>query len=105
MQVLQWRRLRGAERRVGTVDDAFQVFPRDLGGRNVKRQDLECQLGEGEILPTLPLAGVGDLLWDIQATIGGEALQNDLLEGELRWIPGQHREAWGALVRSWVRTS
>lgn len=83
VEVSQGCRLWGAESRVRAVDDALQVFPRNLSGRDVEREDLEGQIGKGQVLPALPLAGTGNLFWDIQAAIVGETLENDIFKREL----------------------
>lgn len=84
LQVPQGRDLVVPEGRVAPVDDPPEVFGRDLGARDVQGQDVEGELGEGQVFPVLPVRGGGDLLGDVQAAVVGEALEDDILEGELR---------------------
>lgn len=76
-------RLGVAERRVAAVDDALEVVTGDLGRRYIEGKDLEGQVGEGEVLPALPLASNGNMLGDEQAAVRGEALEDYLFKGEL----------------------
>lgn len=75
----------GAEGGVALADELLEVGGRDLGGRDVEREDGEGQLLERVVLPGRgPVGGQGgDLLGDEQAAIVGEALQDDILEGQL----------------------
>lgn len=43
--------LLGAECRVTSVDDGLEVFGGDFAARDVEGEDLESELGVGEILP------------------------------------------------------
>jgi hypothetical protein len=72
-----------AEGRIAAADDVLEVVGRDFGGRDVERQDVEGEVDEGQVLPGLPLRRRGDLLGDVQAAVGGETLEDDVLEGEL----------------------
>ena len=74
-----------AEGSIGALDDILQIFTGDLGLGDVEGHDTEGQFLEAEIAPfRLPAGGEGrDLLGDEETTIGGEALQDDLLEGKL----------------------
>lgn len=83
MEMAQGSRLRGAESGVAAVDDVLEVGGRDFRGGDVEGKNLVGDLGEAEILPTLPRVGVGNVLGDEQATIVGEALEDGLFEGEL----------------------
>lgn len=83
VEVAERGSLGGSEGGVASVDDVLEVGGGDLGRRDVQRQDLVGQIGEGEVLPRLPVAGLGDVLGDEQATVAGKALENDLFEGEL----------------------
>ena len=78
------RGVRSAERGVAAIDDALEVLRGDLGRGDVQGEDLVGQLGEAEIFPALPRGGDGDRLGDVQAAVGGEALEDDLFEGELQ---------------------
>jgi hypothetical protein len=73
----------GAEGRIAAADDVLEVVGRDLGGRNVERQDVEGEVDEREVLPGRPLRRRGDLLGDVQAAVGGETLEDNFLEGKL----------------------
>ena len=75
----------GAECRVAAVDDVLEVCGGDLGRGDVEGEDLESEVCEGEVLPLgRPVIGQrGDLLGDEEAAVGGEALEDDFLEGEL----------------------
>lgn len=68
---------------VTLVDDGLEVLRGYLGGRDVQRQDVVGELGEGQVFPVLPVGGGGDLLGDIEATVVGETLEDDVFEGEL----------------------
>ena len=72
-----------AEGGITPVDDAPQVFGRDLGGGDIEGEDVEGELGEGQVFPALPATRLRDLLGDVQAAVGGEALQHDIFEGQL----------------------
>jgi hypothetical protein len=74
---------RSAEGGVTPVDDAPEVVGGDLGAGDVEGENLESQVGEGEVLPSLPVVGGGDVLGDVEAAVGGEALEDSFLEGEL----------------------
>lgn len=77
------RDLAVSKRRVAPVDDVAQIVRGDLGRRDVQRQDLVRQLRKGQVLPALPRFGVGNLLRDVQAAIGGQAAQDNFLERAL----------------------
>ena len=83
LEMYQGRDVVGAEGGVTAADDVLEVLGGDLGGRDVKRQNVEGEVNEREVLPGLPFRRGGDVLGDVQAAVGGEALQDDLLEGEL----------------------
>ena len=83
LQVSQGRDLVVSEGRVTSVDDALEVVRWYLGARDVQRQDVVGEVGEGQVFPVLPVCGGGDLLGDVQATVVGEALEDDVFEGEL----------------------
>lgn len=83
LEVDQGGDLLGAEGRVAAADDVLEVIGGDLRGRDVERQDVEGEVNEREVLPGLPPLGDGDRLRDVQAAVGGEALEDDLLKGEL----------------------
>lgn len=72
-----------AEGGITPVDDAPEVVGRDLGGGDVERKDVEGELGKWQIFPTLPAGRLRDLLGDVQAAVGGEALEHDVFEGQL----------------------
>lgn len=75
--------LGGSEGGVASVDDGLEVFRWDLGGGYVEGEDLVGEFGEREVLPVLPVVDLRDVLGDEKAAVAGEALENDLLEGEL----------------------
>jgi hypothetical protein len=79
----------GPESGVAAADDVLEVLGRDLGGRDVERQDVEGKINEREVLPGLPLLGGGNLMGNVQTAVGGEALEDDLLEGELLFAKRQ----------------
>lgn len=83
LQMPEGRDIVMAEGRIAPVDDVLEVVGGYLGGRNVQRQDVEGELGEGQVLPALPVRSGGDLLGDVQAAIGGEALEDDILKRQL----------------------
>jgi hypothetical protein len=54
----EWGGFWGAERRITSIDDLFQIRRWYFGGRYVEGEEFECQLGEGEVLPfRFPIAG------------------------------------------------
>lgn len=83
LQVLQRRDGLVAEGRIAPVDDVLEVFGGYFGGGDVQRQDVVGEVGEGQVLPALPIGGEGDLFGDIQAAVGSEALEDDIFKGEL----------------------
>jgi hypothetical protein len=74
-----------AEGRVAAADDVFEIGGRYLGRRDVEREDFVGEVLEGQVFPRgRPVVReAGDFLGDEQAAVGGKALQDDLLEGEL----------------------
>lgn len=76
-----------AECGVTAMDDVLQVGGGDLRRRDVAREDLVCELLEGQVLPLgRPVIGEGgDFFWDEKAAVGGETLEDNFLEGEL-WL-------------------
>lgn len=84
LQVSQGGDVLMTERRVAPADDILEVFGWYLGGGDVQGQDVEGELGKGQVLPALPVGGRWDLFGDVQATVGGEALENYIFERQLR---------------------
>jgi hypothetical protein len=74
LEVYQGGDVVGAEGGITAGNDILEVLGGDLGGRDVKRQNVEGEVNEREVLPGLPLIRDGDVFGDIQAAIGGEAL-------------------------------
>jgi hypothetical protein len=74
LEVYQGGDVVGAEGGIAAGNDILEVLGGDLGGRDVKRQNVEGEVNEREVLPGLPLIRGGDVFGDIQAAIGGEAL-------------------------------
>lgn len=72
-----------AEGGITPVDDAPEVVGRDLGGRDVEGKDVKGELGKWQILPALPTGRLRDLLGDVQAAVGGKALEHDVFERQL----------------------
>lgn len=83
LQVAQGGDILVTESRITLVDNVLEVLRGYLGGRDVQGEDVEGELGKGQVLPALPIGGGGDLLGDVEAAVGGEALEHDLLEGQL----------------------
>lgn len=83
VEVAEGGGLGGSKGGIAPVDDALEVGGRDLGGRDVQRQDLVGEVGEGQVLPGLPVIDLGDVLRNEQAAVAGEAFEDDLLEREL----------------------
>jgi hypothetical protein len=74
-----------AEGRVAAADDVFEIGGRYLGRRDVEREDFVGEVLKGQVFPRgRPVVReAGDFLGDEQAAVGGKALQDDLLKGEL----------------------
>lgn len=72
-----------AEGRVAAADNVLEVGRRDLVGGDVEGENLVGEVVEAEVLPGLPVLGRGDGLGDEETAIGGEALEDGLLKGEL----------------------
>jgi hypothetical protein len=72
-----------AEGGVARVDDLLEIGARDLGRRDVERHDLESEFRKAQILPRFPGCGFWDTFGDVEAAIGSEAFEDDLLEGAL----------------------
>ncbi len=85
-EVHERRRVGVAKRRVAALHNVAEVGGRDLVRGDVERQNLVGQVGKGEVLPGLPAGGRGDGLGDEEAAIGGEALEDNLLKGELQCV-------------------
>ena len=70
---------------VGLFNKSLKVGSGDLVIGDVKRQNVECQLLEAEILPLLEevLRQVRDLGGDVKASIGSKTLNDGLLKGEV----------------------
>lgn len=47
---------------------------------------MEGELGERQVFPALPARCGGDFFGDVQAAIGGEALEHDVFEGQLQSV-------------------
>lgn len=77
-----------AERCITPVYDVFKIGGWYLGRGDVEGEDFVGELFEREVFPCcLPIAGKAwNLFRDEQTAIGGESLQYDFLEGELRIV-------------------
>lgn len=75
----------GTECSIALSDDLFQIGFGDLVARDVEGEDLEGKILEGEVPPFgLPVGWEGgNFFGNEEATVGGETLQDDILEGKL----------------------
>jgi len=75
----------GTECSIALSDDLLQIGFGDLIARDVEGEDLEGKILEGEVPPFgLPVGWErGNFFRDEEATVGGEAFQDDIFEGEL----------------------
>lgn len=83
LQVLQGCNVLMAESCVAPADDVLEVVGWYFGRRDVQGQDIVGDVGEGQVLPALPIGGGGDLLGDVQAAVGGETLEHDVFKRQL----------------------
>ena len=75
----------GTEGSIALSDNLLQIGFGDLIARDVEGEDLECEILEGKVPPFgLPVGWErGDFFGDEEATVGSEALQDDIFEGKL----------------------
>ena len=75
----------GTECSIALSDDLLQIGFGDLVARDVEGEDLEGKILEGEVPPFgLPVGWEGgNFFRNEEATVGGETLQDDILEGKL----------------------
>lgn len=83
LQVHKRRSIFASEGRITPLDDILEVCGRNLCGRDVKRQDLVSQVDKAEVLPRLPIRGLGDSFGDEKATVVCETLEDCFFEGKL----------------------
>ena len=83
LQVHKRRSIFASEGRITPLDNILEVCRRNLCRRNVKRQDLVSQVDKAEVLPRLPIRGLGDCFGDEKTAVVCETLEDCFFEGKL----------------------